>query len=484
MKKLPVTIFLMITAIFILFTSVKATDITACGSIDYPGNYTLTANITGTSVGSCLVIASGVNDVNLNLNGYKIGAYNSGDSSTNIGLLINGNNNNINIYGGVLSGTSTTTYGYFASKIFSNSNVTISNTTIEVSGYGIYCSGSSFSSLIINNVTFKCISSSNICYHSINGCSTFDLSVYNSKFFSMGYSNFRAPENSGVFVKNHFNLTATQLSYLVGSVMNNSLIGNYYSNPSGTGYSQACTDANSNGICDSQLNISSTAIDYLPIANISFLNSFSNVSNETTPLCVSGDWSCLGTSDQYIVCTGGKWLDFNGSVCDNSTFYGLYGTCNCNVSTVCNETAKACVSGDCEDYTNVSNCGDSSFWSTCSSWGSQYCLSCLAVTRSCTYGGVVIPPTNITILDKWMSEWSMTKKMLVAVVSILVLDMTIALILAGAGAVLAVPVFVGVASVLLVCLFSILGFIPIWILIVLAILVVGVVLIKLFGGGA
>jgi hypothetical protein len=42
--------------------------------------------------------------------------------------------------------------------------------------------------------------------------------------------------------------------------------GNVWANPSGTGFSQTCTDADKDGICDAQYTLDSNNIDYLPLA--------------------------------------------------------------------------------------------------------------------------------------------------------------------------------------------------------------------------
>ena len=42
--------------------------------------------------------------------------------------------------------------------------------------------------------------------------------------------------------------------------------GNFWANPGGTGFSQTCSDANSDGICDSPYTFESNNIDYLPLA--------------------------------------------------------------------------------------------------------------------------------------------------------------------------------------------------------------------------
>jgi hypothetical protein len=94
-----------------------------------------------------------------------------------------------------------------------------------------------------------------------------------------------------------------------------------------------------------------------------------------------------------------------------------------------------------------------------------------------TVNGTSIPiHTDISWLDNWIDSWTIYKKMIVAVVVIIIADVVVAIMVPSA-------ILISIISVLLVCLFSVIGFIPIWIIIVLAILGLGIGLLKLFGGG-
>ena len=56
------------------------------------------------------------------------------------------------------------------------------------------------------------------------------------------------------YTLNNFNTTQTIATNVIGEPNSG---GNYYANPSGTAYSDTCTDADSNGICDNPVNVSS-----------------------------------------------------------------------------------------------------------------------------------------------------------------------------------------------------------------------------------
>ena len=60
-----------------------------------------------------------------------------------------------------------------------------------------------------------------------------------------------------------WNINKTSGTNIIGGSY---LGGNFWTNPSGTGISQTCADANSDGICDSAYTIDSYNIDYLPLA--------------------------------------------------------------------------------------------------------------------------------------------------------------------------------------------------------------------------
>jgi len=85
--------------------------------------------------------------------------------------------------------------------------------------------------------------------------------------------------------------------------------GNYYTNSTGNGYSDICTDSDNNGFCDEQYNFSVENIDYLPL---------SNEYEEASDTCTytSGNWE-VDCSDNCKITTnydlGGNNLTLEGT---------------------------------------------------------------------------------------------------------------------------------------------------------------------------
>lgn len=80
--------------------------------------------------------------------------------------------------------------------------------------------------------------------------------------------------NNNVVLKsvngNKWNTTKISGLNIIGS---HYIGGNFWGDPTGTGFSQTCTDADSDGICDSSYNISVNDIDFLPLAYNSAITS-------------------------------------------------------------------------------------------------------------------------------------------------------------------------------------------------------------------
>ena len=62
---------------------------------------------------------------------------------------------------------------------------------------------------------------------------------------------------------NNWNTTKTPGINIIGGP---NLGGNFWAYPNGTGFSQTCTDADKDRICDTQYTLDSNNIDYLPLA--------------------------------------------------------------------------------------------------------------------------------------------------------------------------------------------------------------------------
>jgi parallel beta-helix repeat protein len=157
---------------------------------------------------------------------------------------LNGNNasNNWGESGIVLSYSNKNTLtGNIASNnndgidfVFSNSS-TLSNNIISKNQYGIY-------------LIYAC---NNIVYNNyFNNTNNLFFNVEDYHYPTITYSN-------------AWNISKT----LSTNIINGSYLGgNFWANPSGTGLSQTCTDADRNGICDLPYTLDSNNTDYLPLA--------------------------------------------------------------------------------------------------------------------------------------------------------------------------------------------------------------------------
>jgi parallel beta-helix repeat protein len=118
------------------------------------------------------------------------------------------------------------------------------------------------------------------------------------------YSIYLSFSNLNNIYNNYFN--STNNFYIINSadVWNSSkksntnfvggpyLGGNFWANPSGTGYSQTCTDADGDGICDSPYTLDGSNIDYLPLS----MNFTLDAVPPTTTITLSGT---LGNNGWY-----------------------------------------------------------------------------------------------------------------------------------------------------------------------------------------
>jgi len=299
---------------FILLGSLGfATDLTGCTQINKSGTYYLTADIINSTATYCMDIQA--NNVTLDCQGhtidgigttntYGIYVYRSSSQNTNVtirncnvqdweyGIQLtfsssntitnNTANNTFGIRLDAFSNNNTITnntinnndaYGIFLAL---SSNNTIISNIVNNNGYGFYLS-SSLSNIITNNTVnnneaggFRLDHSSNnkITNNIVNNnggeggiyllssSATSDNAIYNNFFNNtinfLSYSPY----------PNNWNTTLQNGTNIIGG---NLIGGNYWANPSGTGYSQTCSDADKNGICDSPYTLATNNIDYLPL---------------------------------------------------------------------------------------------------------------------------------------------------------------------------------------------------------------------------
>jgi|GEM_PF-4902972 len=104
------------------------------------------------------------------------------------------------------------------------------------------------------------------------------------------YNNYFNTNNFNLFSSGTLNTTQTAGTNIVGGPY---LGGNFWADPSGTGFSQTCTDVNQDGICDTIYALDENNIDYLPLS----MNFTSDATPPTTTIALSGT---LGNNSWYI----------------------------------------------------------------------------------------------------------------------------------------------------------------------------------------
>ena len=174
---------------------------------------------------------------------------NSASNNINSGIELDGGCTN-----NILSSNNASNNSNGIRLSFSNNNNNIlSNNTANSNLYtGIVLGAGSYGGST-NNI----LSGNIVLYNSI-GISLASSSI-NNKIYDNLLNNIK---NVQVDANNIWNLTKTAGINIIGGPY---LGGNIWTNPSGTGFSQTCTDVNSDGICDSPYTLDSNNIDYLPL---------------------------------------------------------------------------------------------------------------------------------------------------------------------------------------------------------------------------
>jgi parallel beta-helix repeat protein len=174
------------------------------------------------------------------------------------GITLNGN-------GHTIMGSNTGGNGVY---LFSRTGVNLKNLNIRQFSTGIFLDYSSNNMLSGNNASNNpadgifLYSSSNNTLNGNNASNT-----YYGIFLESSSDN--NTNNIGILINapfegstiNNWNITKQSGTNIIGGPY---LGGNFWAYPNGTGFSQTCTDADKDGICDAQYN--SNNIDYLPLA--------------------------------------------------------------------------------------------------------------------------------------------------------------------------------------------------------------------------
>jgi parallel beta-helix repeat protein len=282
-KKMRKVLVLLSCFLFLMVSSGSGsaiTPVTSCGTLNIPGEtYVLSNDITAS--GTCLTISA--NGITLDGNGHTITGSGTGYgvllffSQTDVtiknlnvenflfGIYLHnsrGNtltdntlsNNKFGIYlahsnGNILTGNNVSNNVNYGIKLHVSSSNTISDNTANSNNYGIHIDFISSS----NTLTGNTISNNNQ-YGIYLDYSSRDNTIYDNFFNNT--NNYYSSTN------NNWNTAKTLGNNIVGGPY---LGGNFWAKPDSTGFSETCSDADSDGICDSEYTLASGNVDYLPL---------------------------------------------------------------------------------------------------------------------------------------------------------------------------------------------------------------------------
>lgn len=174
------------------------------------GNNTLRGNMANNNYGRGFDVSDNGGNTLIN---------NVANSNADTGFFITSSGNN-------LTGNTANSNIYWGFALMGSNNNLVNNTANSNSRYGLYFLGS-------NNL------------------------IYNNFLKNINNTYFAGSRN------NSFNTTLQAGTNIMGG---NLIGGNFWANPSGTGFSETCIDTDLNGICDSAFTLATNNIDYLPLA--------------------------------------------------------------------------------------------------------------------------------------------------------------------------------------------------------------------------
>ncbi|MCK5063136.1 MAG: right-handed parallel beta-helix repeat-containing protein, partial [Candidatus Aenigmarchaeota archaeon] len=208
---------------------------------------------------------------------------------------------------------------------FSENNTVVNNTVSGNKGYGIYMNSSSGST------------------------------IYNNLFNNTNNFGF-----SGTIYANDWNTTkqtGTRI-YSYGTQIG----GNYYTNSTGNGYSDTCTDSDKDGFCDNSYTLGTNNIDYLPLGgNIYVCMTLSTPDTVYTMTSnVSSDATCFTIeADNITLDCDGYMINYSqssaGHAINNSDGYDNITIKNCNIITYSSNADHAIKASGMENSTITNN---------------------------------------------------------------------------------------------------------------------------------
>ena len=302
------------TFIRIIFVSIiilpvyGATAVNSCMDINESGSYALSTDILDNSTSPCIKILA--NNVDLDGGGYTIDGI---DNANSYGVQAGTNYSNITVrnltvtdwgYGISYQGTSSgrITLITAASNVngiyldsSSNNDLIDNNTALNNTNYGIYLYMNTNNTIRDNTANYNGESGIGI-YNSNNNTVTGNNQESNSIGINLtasdgntlvsnivtsnsNYGIYLSSSSNNIIYNNHFNNTNNyyvdasntwNTTKIEGTniITGSNLGGNYWAYQNGTGFSQTCTDMNSDDICDSSYTLDASNIDHLPLAKI------------------------------------------------------------------------------------------------------------------------------------------------------------------------------------------------------------------------
>ena len=221
-------------------------------------DYNNISNITSTSNNHGLHFMyadyNNIYNITSSSNDYGVYFYNSGYNNISVGIINDSNDYNIYLY------DDNTKYNNIKNLIVSDSSYgvyitsnaqynTLSNINYLDNNYGVYLISGRYN--VVKDSVFE-----NTIGVRVGSSSYVDNQIYNNIF------NNTNKNVDTIYIGNLWNTTISTNTNILGL---NAYGGNFWANPSGTGYSQTCEDVDSNGICDSAYTIYGTDIDNYPL---------------------------------------------------------------------------------------------------------------------------------------------------------------------------------------------------------------------------
>ncbi|MFH1722415.1 MAG: NosD domain-containing protein [Candidatus Altiarchaeota archaeon] len=238
----PIILKLLIFSFFSGLTSAQ-TNVSSCTTINTPGTYVLTQDIVNYSTYPCITISS--SNVDFNGQGYMVDGR---DNDYSVGVYVYN-------AGGTL--TNVTVQNVLASdwneagiKFTNVQNSSMVNNSVSSSYRGLRLEDSFFNTLYSNVVT----GATNV---GIYPTSSGNNSIYNNYLNNSGSNYYR----DGTTYSNYLNTTLASGSNILGGSF---IGGNFWATPSGTGFSETCSDSNADGLCEAYYSYQD--IDYNPLA--------------------------------------------------------------------------------------------------------------------------------------------------------------------------------------------------------------------------